>query len=63
MRCISGYLHERECLAECPDGYYADKENLLCAKCMAGCEQCGNLFVCERCMESEGWVLYEGQCV
>ena len=37
------YLYENQCLLNCPVGYYANSNGLICNTCTVGCSNCYSL--------------------
>lgn len=58
--CNELVLFNGECLEECPEGYYLDKEG-ECQKCDEKCKSCRRESECETCNENE--FLFEDSCI
>nr|XP_033782752.1 proprotein convertase subtilisin/kexin type 5 isoform X1 [Geotrypetes seraphini] len=64
LKCMSRpdqqlYLHNEECLKECPDGYFADGS--ACSECSSPCEICdGRATFCLSCQSS--FLLEQNEC-
>lgn len=54
------YLHEWECLLECPTYYYGSNYDALCYACETPCEECYSLYLCKTCLTG---ILYNKVCV
>ncbi|XP_017941456.2 proprotein convertase subtilisin/kexin type 5 isoform X4 [Manacus vitellinus] len=52
MTCKSGYyLNEvtNSCITNCPDGFYLDKNKIVCRKCSENCKTCVEFQICTEC--------------
>ncbi|NXB01917.1 PCSK5 convertase, partial [Cnemophilus loriae] len=52
MTCKSGYyLNEvtKSCITSCPDGFYLDKNKIVCRKCSENCKTCVEFQICTEC--------------
>ncbi|TRZ25690.1 hypothetical protein HGM15179_001409 [Zosterops borbonicus] len=52
MTCKSGYyLNEvtNSCITNCPDGFYLDKNKVVCRKCSENCKTCVEFQICTEC--------------
>ncbi|NXV43083.1 PCSK5 convertase, partial [Uria aalge] len=52
MTCKSGYyLNEvtNSCITNCPDGFYLDKNKIVCRKCSENCKTCVEYQICTEC--------------
>uniref|UniRef100_A0A8C5U8F0 Proprotein convertase subtilisin/kexin type 5 n=1 Tax=Malurus cyaneus samueli TaxID=2593467 RepID=A0A8C5U8F0_9PASS len=52
MTCKSGYyLNEvtHSCITTCPDGFYLDKNKIVCRKCSENCKTCVEFQICTEC--------------
>ncbi|KAI1239706.1 Proprotein convertase subtilisin/kexin type 5, partial [Lamprotornis superbus] len=52
MTCKSGYyLNEvtNSCITNCPDGFYLDKNKIVCRKCSENCKTCVEFQTCTEC--------------
>ncbi|KAF4804618.1 hypothetical protein TURU_006047 [Turdus rufiventris] len=52
MTCKSGYyLNEvtNSCITSCPDGFYLDKNKVVCRKCSENCKTCVEFQTCTEC--------------
>ncbi|XP_039422711.1 proprotein convertase subtilisin/kexin type 5 isoform X1 [Corvus cornix cornix] len=52
MTCKSGYyLNEvtNSCITSCPDGFYLDKNKIVCRKCSENCKTCVEFQICTEC--------------
>ncbi|XP_019466568.1 proprotein convertase subtilisin/kexin type 5-like [Meleagris gallopavo] len=52
MTCKSGYyLNEvtNSCITTCPDGFYLDKNKIVCRKCSENCKTCVEFQICTEC--------------
>ncbi|XP_033928587.1 proprotein convertase subtilisin/kexin type 5 isoform X1 [Melopsittacus undulatus] len=63
MTCKSGYyLNEvtNSCITNCPDGFYLDKNKLVCRKCSENCKTCVEYQICTEC--KHGLSLHGTKC-
>ncbi|XP_053319728.1 proprotein convertase subtilisin/kexin type 5-like [Spea bombifrons] len=65
--CHSGYFLDKEnqCVATCPQGYFADQFSQTCEKCSDTCESCtGASDNCVSCkLDKQSVFLHEGNCL
>ena len=57
----STYLHEGECLSECPDPYYERDSDRTCQECNETCASCSEADSCDTCFGT--LVFKEGECL
>ncbi|XP_068278360.1 proprotein convertase subtilisin/kexin type 5 isoform X1 [Nyctibius grandis] len=63
MTCKSGYyLNEvtNSCITNCPDGFYLDKNKIVCRKCSENCRTCVEFQICTEC--KHGLSLHGTKC-
>uniref|UniRef100_A0A8C3JAN1 Proprotein convertase subtilisin/kexin type 5 n=1 Tax=Calidris pygmaea TaxID=425635 RepID=A0A8C3JAN1_9CHAR len=63
MTCKSGYyLNEvtNSCITNCPDGFYLDKNKIVCRKCSENCKTCVEYQICTEC--KHGLSLHGTKC-
>ncbi|XP_010011899.1 PREDICTED: proprotein convertase subtilisin/kexin type 5-like, partial [Nestor notabilis] len=63
MTCKSGYyLNEvtNSCITNCPDGFYLDKNKIVCRKCSENCKTCIEYQICTEC--KHGLSLHGTKC-
>ncbi|XP_038025774.1 proprotein convertase subtilisin/kexin type 5 isoform X1 [Anas platyrhynchos] len=63
MTCKSGYyLNEvtNSCITNCPDGFYLDKNKIVCRKCSENCKTCVEFQICTEC--KHGLSLHGTKC-
>ncbi|XP_021236412.1 proprotein convertase subtilisin/kexin type 5 isoform X1 [Numida meleagris] len=63
MTCKSGYyLNEvtNSCITTCPDGFYLDKNKIVCRKCSENCKTCVEFQICTEC--KHGLSLHGTKC-
>ncbi|KFQ97009.1 Proprotein convertase subtilisin/kexin type 5, partial [Nipponia nippon] len=63
MTCKSGYyLNEvtNSCITNCPDGFYLDKNKIVCRKCSENCKICVEFQICTEC--THGLSLHGTKC-
>ncbi|KAJ7413966.1 hypothetical protein WISP_87324 [Willisornis vidua] len=63
MTCKSGYyLNEvtNSCITNCPDGFYLDKDKIVCRKCSENCKTCIEFQICTECRH--GLSLHGNKC-
>uniref|UniRef100_A0A8D3C3B0 Proprotein convertase subtilisin/kexin type 5b n=1 Tax=Scophthalmus maximus TaxID=52904 RepID=A0A8D3C3B0_SCOMX len=58
------FLHEAQCVDDCPDGYFASEKQQECVRCHADCASCDGpgLDDCDVCRNAKA-VRYNGECL
>eukprot|EP00434_Breviolum_minutum_P013291 symbB.v1.2.011710.t1/scaffold790.1/size295610/2 len=57
------FLHERQCIEDCPDGHFGEKDSNICLPCHDSCATCNapKENDCQSCPST--YALHEGKCM